>query len=85
MCQSVTGPLKNWNGRMWDSAVEWITKDAGTKFRNGEELEARFQDLADSGIEVIPIGTDCDNFDSKKGCLGHPVPDFVPQPDSKHP
>lgn len=80
MCQSVTGPLKNWSGRKWDEATEWITRDDGTKFRNGEELEAMFQDLADKGIKVIPIGSDCDNFCSTDGCRGHPIADIFPTP-----
>jgi hypothetical protein len=75
MCQSVGGPLRNWSGKQWNDATEWITRDDGTKFANGEELELRFQQLLDSGKEVIPIGEECDNFDFKKGCLGHPVPD----------
>lgn len=41
------------------------------------------------GREVLPIG-DCDNFDYKKGCLGHPSEDemgtafFLPVPQPKH-
>lgn len=79
MCQSVGGPIKNWSGRQWDDAIEWITRDDGTKFRNGEELEAMFQDLKDKGIELIPYG-ECDNFDPKHGCRGHAIPDLIPQP-----
>jgi hypothetical protein len=80
MCQSVTGPLRNWSGRQWNDAIEWITRDDGSKFASGEELEHRFQELADKGVEVIPIGQECDNFDPKQGCLGHQIPDILPSP-----
>lgn len=78
MCQSVRGALRNWNGRQWNEATEWITRKDGSKFSSGEELELRFQELLDAGNEVIPIGDDCDNFDPKKGCLGHALPDTEP-------
>ena len=79
MCQSVSGPLRNWSGKQWNDATEWITRDDGTKFSNGEELEFHFQCLLDSGNRVIPIG-ECDNFDPQTGCKGHPIPDIVPTP-----
>ena len=78
MCQSVTGPLRNWSGKQWQDATEWITHDDGSKFTSGEELEHRFQELADKGIKVIPIGTECDNFDPEHGCRGHLIPDIIP-------
>lgn len=78
MCQSVTGPLKNWSGKQWNDATDWITRDDGTKFANGEELEFHFQEMADRGIHVIPIGDDCEGFDPVKGCPGHPLPDLIP-------
>jgi len=77
MCQSVTGPLRNWSGKQWNDACDWITRDDGTKFSNGEELEFHFRQMADQGIKVIPVGKECDNFDPKKGCLGHKVADPV--------
>lgn len=78
MCQSVRGPLRNWGGRQWDAALEWITKTDGTKFSSGEELEFHFQKLLEEGNEVLPFGDECDNFDPKRGCLGHPVPELIP-------
>jgi hypothetical protein len=75
MCQSVRGALANWHGRQWNDATDWITRTDGTKFANGEELEHRFQELLDQGIEKIPCGDDCDNFDPKEGCRGHPIPE----------
>lgn len=74
MCQSVTGPLKNWSGKQWNDATEWITRDDGTKFSNGELLEMAFQKMADEGIEKFPLGGDCDNFCPVHGCRGHPIP-----------
>jgi len=74
MCQSISGPLKNWSGKQWNDACDYITKDDGSRWRCGEELEHHFQELLDKGIECVPLG-DCDNFDYKTGCKGHPIPD----------
>ncbi len=79
MCQSVRGALANWNGRQWNEACDWITRDDGTKFANGEEIEHRFQQLLEQGFEVIPFAdSECDNFDPKHGCRGHDIPDPIP-------
>jgi hypothetical protein len=75
MCQSVKGALANWSGQQWQEATDWITHTDGTKFTSGEALEFHFQQLLDEGNEVIPFGTDCDNFDPVHGCRGHPIPD----------
>ena len=73
LCQSVTGPLRNWSGKQWTDATEWITRKDGTRFASGEHLEMEFQRLADNGVEGFPIG-DCDDFDPKTGmCNGHPI------------
>jgi len=78
MCQSVRGALTNWSGKKWNEATEWISRSDGSKFATGEELEHRFQEMLDEGIEVIPVGTDCDNFCPKDGCRGHPIPEIAP-------
>lgn len=79
MCQSVRGALRNWSGKQWNDATEWITRNDGTKF-NGEELEHVFQTMLDEGKEVVPFGEDCDNFDFKTGCKGHVIPEDKPTP-----
>jgi hypothetical protein len=35
------------------------------------ELKDRFRAMLRDGIEVIPVGPRCDNFDDRRGCLGH--------------
>lgn len=77
LCQSVRGAIRNWNGRQWNDATEWITRKDGTKF-TGEELEHLFHTMLAEGIEVIPFGDECDNFDPKTGCRGHEIPDPIP-------
>lgn len=73
MCQSVRGPLINWSGKQWNDAVDFMQRPDGSKFSSGEEIEFLFQKLLDEGNEVIPLG-ECDNFDPKTGCRGHPIP-----------
>lgn len=69
-CQSITGPLSNWGKREWKRACLYITRDDGSRF-TADELKQAFVDELAKGHEVIPLG-ECDNFDYKKGCLGHP-------------
>jgi hypothetical protein len=52
-----------------------ITKPDGSRFTYDELREAFYDDIA-AGKEVVPIG-ECDNFDFKTGCLGHPVAESV--------
>lgn len=70
LCQSVRGPLTNWKPKDWKSATKWMTKLDGTRY-TPHELKQVFLDLLASGHEVIPI-SECDNFDPKSGCKGHP-------------
>jgi hypothetical protein len=74
MSQGVTGPLRNWSCKQWTDATEWITRKDGSKFASGGELEQAFQAMANEGIECFPLG-ECDNFDPKHGCRGHPHPE----------
>lgn len=76
ICQSIRGPLMNWKLRDWKSATKWITRKDGTRFTSSE-LKQVFLDHLAAGHEVIPIG-ECDNFDFKKGCLGHPAKEITP-------
>lgn len=69
VCQSVTGPLRNWDKRDWKKATKWFTKPDGSTFTANELKDAFLEELA-KGHEVIPIGK-CDNFDYKTGCCGH--------------
>jgi len=46
-----------------------ITID-GVRLQTADQVREFFMDELAKGHEVIPM-TDCDNFDYKKGCLGH--------------
>jgi hypothetical protein len=37
-----------------------------------ESLRAALLDALADGHEHLPLGKDCDGFDPKKGCPGHP-------------
>jgi len=71
MSHSITGPLKNWNRSDWVRATKYILKNDGSKF-SVDELKDHFLSELAKGHEKFPMG-DCDNFDWKKGCLGHPM------------
>jgi hypothetical protein len=71
MCQSITGPLMNWKKRDWQKATKYIFKNDGSRF-TADALKQSFLEELALGHEVVPIG-ECDNFDWKKGCQGHPV------------
>lgn len=73
LCQSVTGPLRNWKHADWRSALGWTRRDDGTKFASVEELKGAFLDELAMGHEVIPVGKPCEGFDYKTGCPGHRV------------
>ena len=69
MCIDVRGVL-NWKpSSMLKNLFE--NKD-GSKPSLAEVKEFLYDKLA-QGYEVIPNGKECDNFDKKRGCLGHPV------------
>lgn len=69
LSQSITGPLLNWTSSDWQNATKWITKKDGSAY-SARELKMLFIQELSKGHEVIPMG-DCDNFDYKRGCLGH--------------
>lgn len=73
MCMSVRGAL-NWPPKYWRSALKYVTKSDGTKFRDVRELRDALMDELANGHEVIPLSSNCDNFDFKKGCRGHETP-----------
>lgn len=71
MSHSITGPLRNWKLSDWKRATKYITKDDGTRYTPAA-LKDVFLLAHSKGEECFPIG-DCDNFDPKTGCKGHPV------------
>jgi hypothetical protein len=66
MCLSVRGALMNWNARQLGT----IFRDENGKRVPWREAKVELMDHLVAGREVLPIG-ECDNFDWKKGCLGH--------------
>lgn len=71
-CQSIRGALHHWTQRDWARATKWIRKDDGSSYMPMELKNAMLEELA-KGHGVLPV-EECDNFDYKKGCLGHPKP-----------
>lgn len=71
MSQSITGPLRNWKSKDWKNATNWITHKDGSKY-TPDELKSVFLEELAKGHECVPIG-ECDNFDYKNGCMGHPT------------
>jgi hypothetical protein len=72
MCISIRGILHNYNT---DKKIEklfkgCLTDDNGKVITNGRLIREYFLDELSKGKEVLPMGK-CDNFDFKKGCLGH--------------
>lgn len=72
MCISVRGVLSTWKTTEWKRALKTITKKDGTRYQSINDLKSAFFDELAKGHEVIPLG-ECDNFDWKTGCKGHPV------------
>jgi len=68
MCLSVRGVL-NGGKQELKSWVNCITVD-GKKLTTVDEVREFLYDQLSQGHEVIPLA-DCDNFDWKKGCMGH--------------
>jgi len=81
LCQSITGPLRNWKPKDWKNALRWINKGDGSKYASADELKGAFLAELAKGHEVVPIG-DCDNFDYKKGCQGHDIETTPPADES---
>lgn len=64
------GALMNWSDHEWRNCV--TGKDGKTL--TPVEVKRGFLDELANGNDYIPLG-DCDNFDPKHGCMGHPVHD----------
>jgi hypothetical protein len=64
---SVRGALTNWPKRMFKN----MFKHDDGRTMTADEAKSTLLDELSKGHEVIPYG-DCDNFDFKKGCQGHP-------------
>lgn len=68
ICMSVRGALNKTKAQMKQLAP-CIVVD-GVPLKTAEQVRDFFLDQLSMGHEVIPCG-ECDNFDYKKGCLGH--------------
>lgn len=72
---SVRGALRNgmWREHVDGSLVGCFTHDDGRQMTEGEVYDSLCDALA-NGQEKLPYGA-CDNFDPKRGCLGHDTVD----------
>jgi hypothetical protein len=68
LSQSVKGALRNWKAKDWKNNAKFFSIDG--KRVSADALKDAFLTMLQEGIEAISVG-DCDNFDPKKGCLGH--------------
>lgn len=72
LCISVRGAL-NWP----KSRLKHFFVDNETgKQLTPDQAREYLMDMLSEGKEVIPVG-ECDNFDYKTGCKGHPVEEEV--------
>jgi hypothetical protein len=55
-----------------DSQLKHLFK-VGRNFASPAEARDLLLDQLSDGAEFIRIGNECDNFDPKVGCLGHPL------------
>lgn len=69
VCMSVKGALSQSDRDLkpWVGCIE----HNGVKCRTVHEARQFLIDALGEGWEYLPP-TECDNFDPKKGCLGHP-------------
>lgn len=63
----IRGAIMNWEDSEWRECV----RDGDGKMLSPAEVKRGFLDELIKGNEYLPLG-DCDNFDPKHGCLGHP-------------
>jgi hypothetical protein len=68
MCMNVRGAL-NWDKKTMKRNAKGFTNDG--KPMTSDEVRNKLMDELAKGHEVIPLG-ECDNFDLKTGCKGHP-------------
>lgn len=69
MCLDVRGALMNWSDREFRGVFK---HDDGRPMSVREAKNALMDEIA-KGHEVIPCVNDCEGFDYKTGCPGHPV------------
>lgn len=75
---SVRGVLRRSNRELKRDHLKWMMQDDGTPYPSADALRDALMDELAAGHEVLSLG-ECDNFDPKQGCLGHPAPDPTPQ------
>ena len=69
MCMSIRGFLRH-DDRYIRKQLSAFTKDDGSPYRSVRELRESLEIELLRGREKLPM-EECDNFDSKKGCMGH--------------
>ena len=68
MCLSIRGVIKNKLGKK--NLKGFFVREDGKPCTHEEAIDY-LMDCLSKGWEVIPMG-ECDNFDYKEGCKGHP-------------
>jgi hypothetical protein len=73
LSQGIRGCFLNWTEKQWLDALDYMTPAGpGTQFKSVKVLKNVLLDHIASGKEVLPLG-DCDNFNPRRGCMGHPA------------
>jgi len=72
VCLSVRGVLRCSDAELRNDYMKWVLEDDGKPFLTPAALREAMMDELVQGHEKLPLSLDCDNFDYKKGCLGHP-------------
>ncbi len=67
---SLSGLLQMNKNALWKEWGLFILDNNKKPYRDADHLIEAIKNLMAKGVEKIP-GGDCDNFDVKKGCLGH--------------
>ena len=60
------GALRTWKDKEWRGVVA-----ENGKTLSPSEVKIRFLDLLASGVKMIPMSEECDDFDPEHGCRGH--------------
>lgn len=70
LCMDVRGALNMTKPEMHRMAKN-ITYN-GKQLKTADEVKSFLLDALSEGYEFLPM-TECDNFDKKRGCMGHEI------------
>ena len=69
----VRGALQRTDDELLDLAESTVVD--GVPLRTPSKMRAFLLEALDEGYDFLPMSPECDNFDPKRGCLGHVVSD----------